>query len=99
MAVCQRSYTLLVEQAGFSPADIILDPNVLTIGTGLAEHGDYAKNYLLCVQWIKVTTVHSALVTTFLLFFNILNFTSYKTNINIITIAQIETTIQNKILG
>eukprot|EP00957_Ditylum_brightwellii_P195917 14926953-Ditylum_brightwellii.AAC.1 len=40
--ICQRAYTVLVEKVGFNPQDIIFDPNILTIGTGMAEHNNYA---------------------------------------------------------
>ena len=40
--ICQRAYKLLTEQAGFDPSDIIFDPNILAIATGLEEHNDYA---------------------------------------------------------
>ena len=42
VAICQRAYQLLTEQAGFDPSDIIFDPNILAIATGLEEHNDYA---------------------------------------------------------
>lgn len=44
--ICDRSYRLLTEQAGFSPEDIFFDPNILTVATGLEEHNDYAVNYI-----------------------------------------------------
>ena len=46
VAICQRAYRLLTEQAGVSPTDIIFDPNVLAIATGLEEHNDYARNFI-----------------------------------------------------
>ncbi|MCP4444378.1 MAG: dihydropteroate synthase, partial [Myxococcales bacterium] len=42
MAICTRAYHLLVDKAGFPPEDIIFDPNILTVGTGIEEHADYA---------------------------------------------------------
>lgn len=51
--ICQRAYNLLTKQAGFSPHDIIFDPNILTIATGIAEHNAYAVEYLEAVSWIK----------------------------------------------
>src|SRR4029453_19384848 len=51
--ICQRAYTLLTEQAGFDPADIIFDPNILAIATGLEEHNDYAVNYIEAARIIK----------------------------------------------
>ncbi len=41
--ICQRAYQLLTEQAGVDPSDIIFDPNILAIATGLEEHNDYAQ--------------------------------------------------------
>jgi 5-methyltetrahydrofolate--homocysteine methyltransferase len=51
--ICQRSYDILVNEIRFEPHDIIFDPNVLTIATGIEEHNDYAINYLKAVKWIK----------------------------------------------
>jgi 5-methyltetrahydrofolate--homocysteine methyltransferase len=53
--ICQRAYRLLTEQAGFDPADIIFDPNILAIATGLEEHNDYAINYIEAAKIIKAT--------------------------------------------
>jgi 5-methyltetrahydrofolate--homocysteine methyltransferase len=53
--ICQRAYKLLVEQAGFDPTDIIFDPNILAIATGLEEHNNYAVNYIEALQTIKAT--------------------------------------------
>ncbi len=51
--ICQRAYRLLTERAGFDPSDIIFDPNVLAIATGLEEHNDYAINYIEAARIIK----------------------------------------------
>jgi 5-methyltetrahydrofolate--homocysteine methyltransferase len=51
--ICQRAYALLLEQAGFEPSDIIFDPNILAIATGLEEHNDYAINYIEATKIIK----------------------------------------------
>jgi 5-methyltetrahydrofolate--homocysteine methyltransferase len=53
--ICQRAYRLLVEQVGFDPTDIIFDPNILAIATGLEEHNDYAKNFIEATRIIKAT--------------------------------------------
>ncbi len=53
--ICQRAYKLLIDQAGFDPTDIIFDPNILAIATGLEEHNDYAVNYLEALKAIKAT--------------------------------------------
>ncbi|HZL13189.1 MAG TPA: homocysteine S-methyltransferase family protein, partial [Verrucomicrobiae bacterium] len=51
--VCQRAYDLLVEKVGFPPQDIIFDPNVLTVGTGMEEHANYAVDFIRATKWIK----------------------------------------------
>ena len=51
--ICSRAYRLLTEQAGFAPHDIIFDPNVLTVATGLPEHDRYAIDFIESVRWIK----------------------------------------------
>jgi 5-methyltetrahydrofolate--homocysteine methyltransferase len=53
VSICRRAYTLLTEQAGFDPSDIIFDPNILAIATGLEEHNDYAVNYIEATRIIK----------------------------------------------
>ncbi len=53
IAVCSRAYRLLVEQAGFAPQDIIFDPNVLAIATGMEEHDNYAVDFIRATQWIR----------------------------------------------
>ncbi len=56
--ICQRAYRLLTEKAGLSPTDIIFDPNILTVATGMEEHNDYAKNYLEAIPRIKAACPH-----------------------------------------
>jgi 5-methyltetrahydrofolate--homocysteine methyltransferase len=51
--VCARAYQLLTERAGIPPNDIIFDPNVLTVATGLEEHRNYAVDFIEAVRWIK----------------------------------------------
>jgi len=51
--VCARAYQLLTERADFPPNDIIFDPNVLTVATGLEEHRNYAVDFIAAVRWIK----------------------------------------------
>jgi len=53
--ICQRAYRLLTEQAGVEPSDIIFDPNILAIATGLEEHNDYAKYFIDATPIIKAT--------------------------------------------
>ena len=55
VSICQRAYRLLTEQAGFDPADIIFDPNILAIATGLDEHNGYAVNFIEATRIIKAT--------------------------------------------
>ncbi|HEX5474828.1 MAG TPA: methionine synthase [Vicinamibacterales bacterium] len=55
VAICERAYRLLTEQAGFDPSDLVFDPNILAIGTGLEEHNDYAVNYIEATRRIKAS--------------------------------------------
>lgn len=52
-AICKRAYKLLTQKAGFPPEDIIFDPNILTIGTGIEEHNNYAVDFIRAIRWIK----------------------------------------------
>ncbi len=51
--VCKRAYRILTEKVGFPPEDIIFDPNVLAIATGIEEHNNYAVDYIRTLEWIK----------------------------------------------
>jgi methylmalonyl-CoA mutase cobalamin-binding domain/chain len=51
--ICTRAYYLLVDKAGFPPQDIIFDPNVLAIATGIEEHNNYGVDFLNATRWIK----------------------------------------------
>jgi 5-methyltetrahydrofolate--homocysteine methyltransferase len=53
ISVAEKSYRILTEKAGFPPEDIIFDPNVLAIATGIEEHNNYAVNYIRATEWIK----------------------------------------------
>uniref|UniRef100_A0A8C8ZTV1 Methionine synthase n=1 Tax=Prolemur simus TaxID=1328070 RepID=A0A8C8ZTV1_PROSS len=55
ISICTRAYHLLVKKLGFNPNDIIFDPNILTIGTGMEEHNLYAINYIHATKVIKDT--------------------------------------------
>jgi 5-methyltetrahydrofolate--homocysteine methyltransferase len=55
VSICQRAYRLLTERAGFDPSDIIFDPNILAIATGLEEHNEYAINFIEAARIIKAT--------------------------------------------
>ncbi|MEW6303208.1 MAG: methionine synthase [Verrucomicrobiota bacterium] len=57
--VCKRSYDLLVEKVGIPPQDIIFDPNVLTVGTGIEEHNNYAVDFIRATHWIKQHLPHA----------------------------------------
>ncbi|HWX18652.1 MAG TPA: methionine synthase, partial [Candidatus Binatia bacterium] len=52
-AVCERSYRILTQEVGFPPQDIIFDPNVLTVATGIDEHNNYAVDFIRAAHWIK----------------------------------------------
>jgi 5-methyltetrahydrofolate--homocysteine methyltransferase len=54
-AVCRRAYQLLTERVEFPPEDIVFDPNIFAIATGLEEHARYAIDYLEAVQWIRAS--------------------------------------------
>ncbi len=56
--ICERSYRILSERCGFPPEDIIFDPNVLTVATGIAEHNDYARSFFDATQLIR-TACHT----------------------------------------
>ncbi len=51
--ICERAYKLLVEEVKFPPEDIILDPNILAVATGIGEHNKYAVDYIKATAWIK----------------------------------------------
>jgi 5-methyltetrahydrofolate--homocysteine methyltransferase len=51
--ICERAYRILVDQVGFPPEDIIFDPNILTVATGMEEHNQYALDFIEATRWIK----------------------------------------------
>src|SRR6202012_5078148 len=53
VALCGRAYDILTQEAGFAPEDIIFDPNVLAVATGIAEHNGYAKAFIDALPLIK----------------------------------------------
>lgn len=57
--ICARAYRILTEQAGFPPQDIIFDPNILTVATGLEEHNNYAISFIEATRWIKANLPHA----------------------------------------
>ncbi len=57
--ICQRAYRILVEEVGFPPEDIIFDPNILTVATGMEEHNNYALDFINATRWIKANLPHA----------------------------------------
>lgn len=51
--ICRHAYTILIEEIGFLPQDVIFDPNILTVATGIEEHNNYALDYIEATKWIK----------------------------------------------
>ena len=51
--ICERAYNILTKQVNFKPEDIIFDPNILTVATGMEEHNNYAVDFIRAVEWIK----------------------------------------------
>ena len=51
--ICERAYRILVDEVGFNPEDIIFDPNILTVATGMDEHNNYAVDFIEATRWIK----------------------------------------------
>jgi 5-methyltetrahydrofolate--homocysteine methyltransferase len=51
--ICERAYKILTEKVGFPPTDIIFDPNILTVATGIEEHNNYAVDFVNATRWIK----------------------------------------------
>jgi 5-methyltetrahydrofolate--homocysteine methyltransferase len=57
--ICERAYRILVDDVGFPAEDIIFDPNVLTVATGMEEHNNYAVDFIRAAQWIKENLPHA----------------------------------------
>ncbi|NTU97367.1 MAG: methionine synthase [Chlorobiaceae bacterium] len=57
--ICKRAYDILTIEVGFPPEDIIFDPNVLTVATGIEEHNNYALDFIRSVRWIKEHLPHA----------------------------------------
>ncbi|MBI4905333.1 MAG: methionine synthase [Acidobacteria bacterium] len=57
--ICERAYRILVEDIGFPPEDIIFDPNILTVATGMEEHNNYALDFINATRWIKANLPHA----------------------------------------
>ncbi|HEU4753164.1 MAG TPA: methionine synthase, partial [Armatimonadota bacterium] len=56
--ICARAYRILTGEVGFPPEDIIFDPNILTIATGIEEHNNYAVDFIRATRWIKENLPH-----------------------------------------
>ena len=57
--ICERAYRILVDEVGFPPEDIIFDPNILTVATGMEEHNNYALDFINATRWIKENLPHA----------------------------------------
>lgn len=57
--ICERAYKILTEKVGFPPQDIIFDPNILTVATGIEEHNNYAVDFIKATAWIKKHLPHA----------------------------------------
>ena len=59
IAICERAYRLLVDEADFPPEDVILDPNIFAVATGIEEHRSYAADFIETARWIKEHLPHA----------------------------------------
>jgi len=57
--ICERAYRMLVDEVGFPAEDIIFDPNILTVATGMEEHNNYAVDFINATRWIKANLPHA----------------------------------------
>jgi 5-methyltetrahydrofolate--homocysteine methyltransferase len=57
--ICKRAYGILVDEVGLPPEDIIFDPNILTVATGMEEHNNYAVDFINATRWIKANLPHA----------------------------------------
>ncbi len=57
--ICERAYRILVDEVGFQPEDVIFDPNILTVATGMEEHNNYAVDFINATRWIKANLPHA----------------------------------------
>ena len=57
--ICTRSYRILVDEVGFPPEDIIFDPNIFAVATGIEEHNNYAVDFIEATRWIKQNLPHA----------------------------------------
>lgn len=59
ISICERAYHILVDKVGFNPYDIIFDPNVLAVATGIEEHNNYGVDFIKTITWIKKNLPHA----------------------------------------
>lgn len=59
--ICERSYRVLVDKVGFQPQDIIFDPNIFAVATGIEEHNNYAVDFIEASRWIKANLPHAGI--------------------------------------
>lgn len=59
LEICQRAYDILTKEVGFPAEDIIFDPNILTVGTGIEAHNNYAVDFFRATKWIKENLPHA----------------------------------------
>src|ERR1041385_146591 len=59
IAICKRAYTILVDKVGFPPEDIIFDPNIFAVATGIEEHNGYGKAFIDAASVIRKECPHS----------------------------------------
>ncbi|OQY66666.1 MAG: methionine synthase [Polyangiaceae bacterium UTPRO1] len=57
--ICERAYRILVDEVGMAPEDVVFDPNILTVATGMAEHDNYAVDFIAATRWIKANLPHA----------------------------------------
>ena len=57
--ICERAYRILVDEIGFPPEDIIFDPNIFAVATGMEEHNNYALDFIHATRWIKANLPHA----------------------------------------
>ncbi len=57
--ICERAYRILVDQVGFPPEDIIFDPNVFAVATGIEEHNNYGVDFIEATKWIRQNLPHA----------------------------------------
>lgn len=57
--ICERSYKVLVEMVGFAPEDIIFDPNIFAVATGIEEHNNYGVDFIEATRWIRTNLPHA----------------------------------------